>query len=77
MTRKPDGGSAYPLNTANLINPGAFDPEPGMSLRDWFAGQALVGIAGPKGEAFGLSEHDSASWAYSYADAMIAARKEE
>jgi hypothetical protein len=52
---------------------------PGMTLRDWFAGQALSGwIASWSIES--SSEHftptHTAKCAYEYADAMIAARKE-
>jgi hypothetical protein len=46
--------------------------EPGMTLRDWFAGQALAGL---------LADSDMASTptgfaegAYQYADAMLAER---
>jgi len=45
----------------------------GMSLRDWFAGQALAGLAASPmdmpAEAYGMT-------AYFIADAMLAARKE-
>lgn len=51
-----------------------FDYE-GMSLRDWFAGQALVGICSISGPDFSLSPEDEASWAYQRADAMMAFRK--
>lgn len=56
---------------------------PGMTLRDWFAGQALAGIGewmppadyGPfnwdsRGDVCALK----ARWAYAQADAMLAAR---
>jgi hypothetical protein len=51
----------------------------GMSLRDWFAGQALAGIlAGnhpiTRGEA---PTEDCAAAAYTMADAMLAERKKE
>ena len=69
MTEHYDGGPAF----------GHGSPEhgghPGMSLRDWFAGQALAGIAGPHGEGFSLQESDAANWAYEYADAMLKARQ--
>lgn len=46
----------------------------GMSLRDWFAGQALAGLAASPmdmpAEAYGLT-------AYAIADAMLAARAEK
>lgn len=38
----------------------------GMTLRDWFAGQALIGLTG--------SPHRAAEAAYEYADAMLEAR---
>ena len=40
-----------------------------MTLRDWFAGQALVGLA----EEF--SPIDAARYAYQHADEMLAARE--
>jgi hypothetical protein len=74
-------------------NPYAFpvggDPEePGMELRDYFAGQALVGLitqtiiaeaaqaAMKSAEMHDISVHDViARSAYTYADAMLAARE--
>lgn len=48
----------------------------GMSLRDWFAGQALSGtIAGRSGWPHDLSDKDScAEECYLLADAMLAQR---
>lgn len=45
-----------------------------ISLRDWFAGQALAGYASQPS----LSENaeDMAEWAYQDADAMMKAREE-
>jgi hypothetical protein len=65
MSKTDDGGPAFPV-TWDFV-----DGETGMSLRDWFAGQALAGLAamdadcGPAGLA---------SDAYRLADAMLAAR---
>jgi hypothetical protein len=42
----------------------------GMTLRDWFAAQALIGLL-----ACGERTQDAATWAYAYADAMLAARE--
>ena len=39
----------------------------GMSLRDWFAGQAASGLQG--------DPVDAAEWAYRFADAMLAERE--
>ena len=63
----------------------ASEPTYGMSLRDWFAGQALLGmIAHPfpftnatTGEPIPLADHTpafTARHAYSVADAMLAER---
>lgn len=63
--------SAFPVNTTNAANPGAYEPDPGMSLRDWFAGQAISGL---------LASTDNctagvfAAKAYFVADAMLVAR---
>lgn len=77
-----DGGPAFPptafLNAKDQIAHG-YD---GMSLRDWFAGQALAGM-------LAMPEHDNgnfhnncgemfigpARYAYRMADAMLTARK--
>jgi hypothetical protein len=51
------------------------------TLRDEFAGRALMGIMGPNYEWFtsgselGSRTHESAFFAYSHADAMLEARK--
>ena len=49
--------------------------EDGMTLRDWFAGQALSGItADPSVED--MDQNEIAKAAYIYADAMLEARGE-
>lgn len=70
---RDQGGPAFPV-TANTANAG-------MSLRDWFAGQALAGLLAA--EAGMMSDdaprrptfNDSAEAAYLQADAMLKARK--
>lgn len=65
-----DGGRAFPGKSFTERGyPNGYDM--GMSLRDWFAGQALV---------TGYVQHDGspdkiAEWAFQIADAMIATRK--
>jgi hypothetical protein len=49
---------------------------PGMTLRDWFAGQALAGIVGEHHAAGRIDWQRDAAWAaYSMADAMLSARQ--
>lgn len=46
----------------------------GMTLRDWFAGQALTGVLSDPNSC--ADYHLVARSAYGYADAMIVARKD-
>ena len=46
--------------------------KPGLTLRDWFAGQALAGIASDP--TIDLSLVERAEWSYRMADAMLKAR---
>ncbi len=77
-----DGGPAYPCDMRGCKVTKATEdrlfeysgPMPGMTLRDYFAGQALANS--------NIDRHDSVTWAervadqaYCIADAMIAARK--
>ena len=70
-----DGGFAFPLAGSTHEWDDAkkqWKPQPGMSLRDWFAGQALNGFASESGR---YDSAGAAQDAYAWADAMIAARK--
>ena len=73
MTKPNDGGPAYPV--AGYINEhGNEQPgEYGMSLRDWFAGQALAGFSANQ-ECYGWKFEQAADYAYQQADAMLAER---
>ncbi|MBK8197005.1 MAG: hypothetical protein IPK75_01455 [Acidobacteria bacterium] len=65
--RSKDGGPAFP--TAGST---------GMSLRDWFAGQALAGLCGTDARVYidrNKIAGRFASVAFELADAMIAARE--
>jgi hypothetical protein len=55
-----------------LYGPGGFPTGgDGMSLRDWFAGMAMVGIIDASNVAF---QAEVAGFAYRMADAMLAKR---
>ena len=69
MSEKIDDGDAAFPRTGYSADFGSTLPQAGMSLRDYFAGQALVGILS-HGE-FDGSEEDYSRWAYAQADAMI------
>jgi hypothetical protein len=78
-----DGGPAFP-HLRRHISDNTYIPlaEGGMSLRDWFAGQALAGIAMATTTAaiHGIGQvpppEIEAEWAFATADAMLAAREE-
>jgi len=59
------GGQAFPGGTAFS--------SPGMTLRDWFAGQALAGLIAADTNLASTAE-SLADFAYDQADAMLAAR---
>lgn len=67
MTKSDDGGPAFP-GASNA----RFDATQGMSLRDWFAGQALIGLRA-NDKTLHLSD-DVAFLAWSDADEMIRQR---
>ena len=73
MSERADGGPAFPHEAGYDVGGKLYNKQPGMSLRDWFAGQALVALGNHKAvTARGipwLAEH-----AYMVADAMLAAR---
>ena len=71
MSTYNDGGPAFP----NIAGPKSFHHD-GMTLRDWFAGQALQGQCACPVTAESWGHKVMAKQAYEQADAMIAARKE-
>lgn len=81
MSKRKDGGPAFPRGDQSQC-----EPEGGMSLRDYFAGEALKGVASSDPEAVTgsssrTSHDDSAERAnvarscYEMADAMLKARR--
>lgn len=73
MTDQRDGGPAYPVVFRTMTPQGMMemDAAPGMTLRDWFAGQALANVY----TAHEANHEKVVEWAYQIADAMLAARK--
>lgn len=88
MSKQDDGGPAFPRRGLRILDEeGSLDraksepSTPGMSLRDWFAGQALSGIwaqmAGVTPEGLCPTEEIPlrlARAAYIQAEAMLAER---
>lgn len=84
-----DGGPAFPLDnwdTTKWPEGTPADFGVGMTLRDWFAGQALIGLCSNSGGPFQANE--LSGWAmvncdedfvarqsFALADAMLAARE--
>ena len=63
MTKPDDGGPAFPVPYLCSVY--------GMTLRDWFAGQALAGMSS---KSLTASNEEIAQAAYWRADAMLAQR---
>ncbi len=94
-TKIDDGGPAFPVAGHCVDASGAYCGDvvnsKGLSLRDWFAGQALAGLlADPCGATreqclkHGVDPDSKTAQAqiyaivaYAYSDAMLAARKEK
>lgn len=74
---KPDGGPAFPQHEFAPTGGGGgyWTNVGGMSLRDWFAGQAFAGImANPQAWLDSDGVLRAEMLAYNKADAMIAAK---
>lgn len=80
-----DGGPAFPRTGFELSrhdkSPADCDPQPGMTLRDYFAGQALAGVLSSGDVQIGNIITDKFAAAhltqscYIISDAMLAARE--
>jgi hypothetical protein len=84
MSTIKDGGPAFPWNEKNSDG-SHYHGNPGMSLRDWFAGQVLIGflagswqdpIQADSREALEEDIKGIARSCYLVADAMLAVREE-
>ena len=76
MSKIDDGGQAFPQSGLRTEEGVLYAPMLGMTLRDWFAGQALVGCLAHYG-ATKLDLHLLAMDVYAIADAMLAERNKE
>ena len=82
MAEIKDGGPAFPRIDVEHYPAGyghgahcEANSKAGMSLRDYFAGQALVGLLAQETEEWSAADALNASRAYSIADAMLKARE--
>ena len=66
-----DGGPAFPRGPTDMS-----DGQSGMSLRDWFAGQALLGILGGREQTQVRGYIGLVEVSYSIAQEMIREREE-
>jgi hypothetical protein len=74
MKTTNDGGPAFPLmGESNHPDGGRYLFNQGMTLRDYFAGQALAGLMSD--QTIKAMPEDFAESAYLAADAMLAARE--
>lgn len=77
VSERDDGGPAFPMQSIGPQFPPGYA---GMSLRDWFAGQALAGIMANYKfmenirQGFGSTLPHIPEAAYEMADAMLNAR---
>jgi len=73
MTEMNTGGAAFPRAWS-----GGYAEQDGMTLRDYFAGQALKGRLASEAPDFleSKDKQDTADVCYAYADAMLKARGE-
>jgi hypothetical protein len=77
MTATHDGGHAYPTAFTESDSPGRLNSFAGLTKRDYFAGQALMGIVAGHRQPYRYDDSDTARLAersYQIADAMLKVR---
>jgi len=78
MSKQNDGGAAFPTIARENDGQGnyCYYSEGGMTLRDWFAGQALAGLVADSSYDPKDKYNEYASrFCYTIADAMLAERE--
>ena len=74
MNTKDNSGPAFPCPTFTMTGyPNGHSM--GMTLRDWFAGQALAGMLACPTMRAGMESDEYAKASFQCADAMLEARK--
>jgi hypothetical protein len=72
------GGPAFPTNAVLNEDGSIYQwPESGMTLRDWFAGQALMSMLSQPDKITDSTYAKAAELSYKFADAMIEEREKE
>lgn len=66
-----EGGPAFPVSIPGVGDNGW----QGMTLRDWFAGQAMSSLTSRWGKATIPESNEIARFSYAMADAMLKARQ--
>ena len=74
MSTPTNGGPAFPEPFVPQSSGFTLNMHPGMSLRDWFAGQAMAALFA-RDDTFAYGRAEIAELAYQQADAMLAARE--
>jgi hypothetical protein len=77
MTKIENGGPAFPCSASETATIPSSNGQTGMDLRDWFAGQALAGLALAMciAKAELLAPEQTSVIAYQLADQMLKARE--
>jgi hypothetical protein len=80
MCKINDGGPAFPSTIQYFPDDKNAAEEQGMTLRDWFAGQALAGLLRDGIDVHGIDDsaylaYEMADAAYEMADAMLKVRE--
>ncbi len=82
VMEKDDGGPAFPESEFDIPpeSGASYASHGGMTLRDWFAGQAIVGSTSAADDTGNIPDETIKSMAvdaYKIADAMLLARSSE
>ena len=77
-TKIDDGGPAFPCDVQVEDNSGShYEEHYGLTMRDWFAGQALASMTAAPDYSKGPCNQAIADRAYLIADAMLSARNKK